>query len=202
MRSPHALAILSLAASTDAVLAGDDRPADAPGVACPSPAELWLSTGATFENAGNGEVTFIVSTSSCGQMMTFASGTSQADIVGALNSFSCLALSAEQDPTNSGRVRIATIATGLHQFVCVQQIGTDNPGFLFESSDAPDGQTALCNIGNGGFHGDLDCDAQIGPSDLAILLGAWGATSHEADMNGSGLVDAEDLSILLSLWGA
>ncbi|MBL9121383.1 MAG: hypothetical protein JNL80_15860 [Phycisphaerae bacterium] len=202
MRPPHALAILSLAASTDAVLGGDDRPDDAPGLACPSPAELWLSTGAAFENAGNGEVTFIVSTSSCGQMMTFASGTSQADIIQILNAFPCLGLNAEQDPTNPARVRVATIATGLHQFVCVQQIGAEDPGFLFESADAPEGDTALCDIGNGGFYGDLDCDAEIGPSDLAILLGAWGSTSHEADMNGSGLVDAEDLSILLSLWGA
>lgn len=48
---------------------------------------------------------------------------------------------------------------------------------------------------------DLDSDGQVGASDLAILLGAWGG-SGSADLDASGTVGASDLSILLGAWGA
>lgn len=49
---------------------------------------------------------------------------------------------------------------------------------------------------------DLDGDGAVGSSDLAILLGAWGATSRSpADLNGSGNVDSSDLAELLGAWG-
>lgn len=47
---------------------------------------------------------------------------------------------------------------------------------------------------------DLDGDAMVGPTDLAILLGAWGG-SGPADFDGSGMVDGVDLAILLGGWG-
>jgi hypothetical protein len=53
--------------------------------------------------------------------------------------------------------------------------------------------------------GDLDGDGAVGPMDLAILLGNWGACPQEgdcpADLNGDGAVDATDLAILLGNWG-
>ncbi len=54
---------------------------------------------------------------------------------------------------------------------------------------------------------DLDGDSIVGPSDLAQLLGAWGATggkggSPAADLDGDGLVGAGDLAMLLGAWGA
>lgn len=182
-------------------IGGSERLDDGERGICPAPAELWLSTGAWFTNGGEGEVTFVVSTSTCGQMLTFASGTSQADILNAMNSLTCLGIGAEQDPTNPARVRLGTIGSGLQQFVCVQQLDGEDPGFLFTSAHDGDGDTALCDVGEGGFLGDLDCDLDVGPSDLAILLGAWGASHHVADLDGDGVVTVEDLAILLGVWG-
>ncbi len=51
--------------------------------------------------------------------------------------------------------------------------------------------------------GDLDGDGQVGPSDLAMMLGAWGpCKACDADLNASGAVDAADLAMLLGAWGA
>jgi hypothetical protein len=47
---------------------------------------------------------------------------------------------------------------------------------------------------------DLDQNGTVGPSDLATLLGSWGAFGP-ADLNGNGMVDAPDLSLLLAAWG-
>ena len=52
--------------------------------------------------------------------------------------------------------------------------------------------------------GDLDGDGHVGPTDLAILLGAWGTSCTigcPADLNTDGVVDASDLAILLGAWG-
>jgi hypothetical protein len=50
---------------------------------------------------------------------------------------------------------------------------------------------------------DIDADGSVGPTDLALLLGAWGggATSG-CDLNGDGTVGPADLAILLGNWGA
>ncbi len=49
--------------------------------------------------------------------------------------------------------------------------------------------------------GDLDGDGHVGPTDLAILLGAWGTADPAADFDGNGTVGAADLAILLGYWG-
>jgi hypothetical protein len=46
---------------------------------------------------------------------------------------------------------------------------------------------------------DLDGDGIVGPSDLAILLGAWG-TPGPGDLDGDGVVGSADLAILLGAW--
>ncbi len=48
---------------------------------------------------------------------------------------------------------------------------------------------------------DLDGDGLVGPTDLALLLGAWGGAGV-ADLNGDGTVDASDLALLLGQWDA
>jgi formylglycine-generating enzyme required for sulfatase activity len=54
-----------------------------------------------------------------------------------------------------------------------------------------------------GCPGDLDGDAQVGASDLSMLLVSWGESSKSgADINGDGTVDAADLSSLLMSWGS
>lgn len=47
---------------------------------------------------------------------------------------------------------------------------------------------------------DLDGDGQVGASDLASLLGAWGV-SGPADLDGDGSVGSSDLASLLGAWG-
>jgi hypothetical protein len=48
---------------------------------------------------------------------------------------------------------------------------------------------------------DLDSDGTVGASDLAILLGSWGNAGDPADFNNDGLVGAQDLANLLGEWG-
>jgi hypothetical protein len=48
---------------------------------------------------------------------------------------------------------------------------------------------------------DVNGDGTVDASDLAIVLGSWGATSGPSDINRSGLVDAADLALLLGDWG-
>ena len=50
---------------------------------------------------------------------------------------------------------------------------------------------------------DLDGNAQVGPFDLALLLGNWGACAGcPADLDGNGEVGPLDLALLLDTWGA
>ena len=49
---------------------------------------------------------------------------------------------------------------------------------------------------------DLNDDGETAGADLALLLGAWGPGSGEADFDDDGDVDAADLAILLGGWGS
>ncbi|MEY3143131.1 MAG: hypothetical protein RLY21_1624 [Planctomycetota bacterium] len=58
------------------------------------------------------------------------------------------------------------------------------------------------NLANGGTScpADLDGNGDVGASDLATLLAAWGTAG--ADLGGDGSTDAADLATLLASWGA
>jgi len=47
--------------------------------------------------------------------------------------------------------------------------------------------------------GDLDCDREVGCSDLGILLACWGCDC--GDLNCDGVTDQADLGVLLGNWG-
>lgn len=49
--------------------------------------------------------------------------------------------------------------------------------------------------------GDVDGDGTVGPSDLFLLLGNWGATNSPVDADGDGAVGPSDLFVLLGNWG-
>ena len=51
--------------------------------------------------------------------------------------------------------------------------------------------------------GDLDCDRQVGPADLGILLADWGHGGGDCpgDLDCDGDIDQGDLGILLAHWG-
>lgn len=48
---------------------------------------------------------------------------------------------------------------------------------------------------------DFDGDGVVGPTDLGIMLGAWGVPNQLCDLDGSGAVGATDLGMLLGVWG-
>lgn len=60
------------------------------------------------------------------------------------------------------------------------------------------------NCGGGGgpppCPADLNGDRDVGPQDLAVLLGNWG-NPGVGDINGDGVVGAQDLAAMLGVWG-
>jgi len=48
--------------------------------------------------------------------------------------------------------------------------------------------------------GDISGDATVDGTDLSMLLAAWGASGHPADLDLSGQVDGADLAFLLANW--
>lgn len=77
------------------------------------------------------------------------------------------------------------------------------------SALSPDGEVwmgtdlgiTIFDVTGGGCAADLDGDGQAGASDLAALLGAWGAINSPADLDFDGVVGSGDLSQLLGAWG-
>lgn len=101
-------------------------------------AGVWLSTGSTFSNGGNGEVTFEITGTKGVQQFTFASGTSQSDVIAAINSFKdALGVSAAVDPNATDRVAIRSTGFGSDAFVRVKELSNQGAtDFLFASAAA------------------------------------------------------------------
>lgn len=84
---------------------------------------VYLSTGATLDNGGNGSITFEVTGSSGVQQFTFASGTTQANIMSAINTFKdSLGVSAIQNATTATRVQVNSTKFGSNEFVRVKTL--------------------------------------------------------------------------------
>jgi flagellin len=96
---------------------------------------VFLSTGATFGNGGSGEVSFEITGTKGVQQFTFASGTSQANILAAINSFKdALGVSAVQ-ATDTARVQINSTGYGADEFVRVKELSNENTtSFIFASN--------------------------------------------------------------------
>jgi len=96
---------------------------------------VFLSTGATFANGGSGEVSFEITGTKGVQQFTFASGTSQANILAAINSFKdALGVSAVQ-ATDTARVQINSTGYGADAFVRVKELANENTtSFIFSSN--------------------------------------------------------------------
>lgn len=113
----------------------------------------------------------------------------------------------------TGTVRLADYLTDLGvaippglQLAAAQGISADGTvivgwgysGFIFNQ------QAWVATIpGAASCTGDLDGDGEVGPSDLATLLGAWGKCGGcPSDLDGDGAVGPSDLAVLLGAWGA
>ncbi len=111
--------------------------------------------------------------------------------------------------TNTVSGWTATVATvpGLTNYAYAPRVGTHDeiasdssvcPDNL-QQRNQPDSTTGIWMF-RPPCHADIDQDGTVGPSDLAALLGSWGAAGS-ADLSGNGVVDAPDLSLLLTAWG-
>jgi flagellin len=97
---------------------------------------VYLSTGASFGNGGSGEVSFEITGTKGVQQFTFASGTSQANILAAINSFKdALGVSAVQ-ATDTARVQINSTDYGADAFVRVKELSNENAStnFIFNAN--------------------------------------------------------------------
>ncbi len=49
---------------------------------------------------------------------------------------------------------------------------------------------------------DVNCrDNAVNAADLGILIGSWGTSDPQCDINGDGTVSAADLGLLIGAWG-
>jgi flagellin len=89
---------------------------------------VFLSTGATLVNGNSGSITFEITGVEGVQQFTFASGTTQANIINAINTFSdALGVSASQDTTDANLVQIGSKKFGSAAFVRAKVLeGTTN----------------------------------------------------------------------------
>ncbi len=52
-----------------------------------------------------------------------------------------------------------------------------------------------------GCLGDFDANGMVDGGDLAQILGGWGGTAKDIDLNQDGIIDASDLAAILGAWG-
>jgi flagellin len=108
----------------------------------------YVSTGATLDNSGNGSITFEITGRDGVQQFTFASGTAQADIISAINTFKdALGVSAIQNGTTAARVEIRSVEYGTDAFVRVKQLEGTTDDLVF---DAASGGTASQDLNDAG----------------------------------------------------
>ena len=110
---------------------------------------VYLSTGANFGNGGSGEVTFEITGTKGVQQFTFASGTSQANILAAINSFKdALGVSAIQNATATDRIQVNSTGYGSDAFVRVKELANENTtDFIFSSAASAAGVDDLKDAG-------------------------------------------------------
>lgn len=112
-------------------------------------AEVYLSTGATLVNGTEGSITIEVTGVDGSQQFTFASGTGQAAIISAINTFKdALGVSAAQNTANTARVELRSLEFGTSQFVRVKELqgttGTVSPGSIVFAANT--GGTAVNDL--------------------------------------------------------
>ena len=106
---------------------------------------VFLSTGANFANGGSGEVSFEITGTKGVQQFTFASGTSQTDILAAVNSFKDSIGVSATVAANTSRISINSTGYGADSFVRVKELSNEGPtDFIFTAATA--GGTAVSDL--------------------------------------------------------
>ena len=97
------------------------EPQPAPFGICAAPADAavtFLSTNSTYSNGGKGALTIEITGNDGTQQFTFASGTTQASIIAAINSFTkATGVEADQSEINPERVEVRTVETGADSLI-------------------------------------------------------------------------------------
>lgn len=148
----------------------------------------FVSTGATFNAGDNGQYTIEVTGNNGSQQFTFASGTAQADVVAAINTFSDqIGVSAA---ASGNLVRIDSSGFGSDSFVRVKELNdgtTDNSGAnLVYGSTAGLGQAASASD-----------DVKDEGRDATVLINGTAATANGLTAR----VSSEGLDVSITLDG-
>lgn len=124
-------------------------------------ASVFLSTGASLDNGGNGSVTIELTGVDGVQQFTFASGTSQDSVATAINTFKeALGVSAQAD-ASTGQVAIYSLGFGTNEFVRVKQLEGTSSSLLSDTS---------------GTAGSSD-DLKVTGRDATVLINGQSATT-------------------------
>lgn len=147
----------SVAASITDVTVNSARLADTSGayvsvtvdvLASAQTGEVFLSTAGTLVNGGNGSITFEVTGSNGVQQFTFASGTTQANILAAINTFKdSLGVSAIQSASNTARVQINATDFGSADFVRVKVLEGTSSNLLAATASGATSTNDLKDFG-------------------------------------------------------
>jgi len=172
--------------------------------ACAGHAAIYLDTGTTIDNGGNGSIEFEISGVGGEQQFTFASGTAQISIIETINAFSeTIGVSASLVSIESPRLNISSLQSGSAQFVSVVQLNGVEPMVC----DQPMGGTCTfrqTDFGEDGVPGDVDCNGVINTNDIVALFDMWGtcddSTDCTGDQNSDGQVNVIDLLLVLEQW--
>lgn len=160
-------ALLSDVTINSAKLADDGtaRNVSVTTLAAADTAEVYLSTGSgNFNNNDNGAITIEVTGNAGTQQFTFASGTTQTDIMSAINSFGDqLGVSVTQSATASGRVEIRSTEYGADEFVRVKMLNNNGGNDIIYSTAAD---------------ATSDAEYQDDGDDATILINGQTATSN------------------------
>ncbi len=109
---------------------------------------VFLSTGTTY-SPGGGALTVEVTGNDGVQQFTFASQTSQADIISAINAFStALGVSAISSATDTARIEFHSSGFGASQFVRLKELdGPTGQDFIFASATETSAESDLKDFG-------------------------------------------------------
>jgi flagellin len=102
-------------------------------------AEVYLSTAAAYQSATGteGSLTVEITGNEGVQQFTFASGTAQADIITAINTFrDAIGVSASVSTVNGDRIEFRSVGYGSSQFVRVKEITGPAADYIFASATA------------------------------------------------------------------
>lgn len=175
---------------------------------CADAAAAYLSTASNLDLAGAGSLTLEISGISGQQQFTFFSGTTQANIIAAINTFTEeTSVTTKQCLQNKDRVEFRSTILGSLGWLRVKQINFPKYNYNL-LSDTPNGiviTSDLYDEGTDGLQGDATCDWIVNPADLSLVIRSWGDCPESiepcfADLTGNGFVDVDDLLSVINNW--